>query len=78
MKKRDFGVIRNSILKELSKGEKTLNQISKDTKINWKTVDNHVIFLAANEMVEEVFSSSYVRIYRLSKKGQEAVAKLAN
>ncbi len=69
--KRTFDKIRTNMLICLSKGQKTLNQISKETGINWKTVDNHIVYLVGRGLVTEVFKSSYVRIYELSDEGKE-------
>tara|TARA_Y100000310_G_scaffold345591_1_gene467005 strand:- start:5550 stop:5876 length:327 start_codon:yes stop_codon:yes gene_type:complete len=74
-KKRSFDKIRTNILLNLSKGQKTLNQISKETGINWKTVDNHIVYLVGRGLVTEVFKSSFVRIYELSEEGKEFLLK---
>ncbi len=71
IKKRTFDKIRINILLCLSKGQKTLNQISIETGINWKTVDNHIVYLVGRGLVTEVFKSSFVRIYELSPDGKE-------
>ena len=74
-KKRTFDKIRVNILLSLSKGQKTLNQISQDTGRNWKTVDNHIIYLVGRGLANEVFKSSYVRIYELSEEGKKFLLK---
>jgi len=74
-RKRTFDKIRTNILLCLSKGQKTLNQISSETGINWKTVDNHIIYLVGRGLVTEVFKSAYVRIYELSEEGKEHLIK---
>ena len=51
------------------------NQISKETSINWKTVDNHLVHLIGKGLVKEVFSSQYVKIVELSDKGKEHIAQ---
>ena len=70
-KKRRFGELRDIILKGLKKGRKTVNQISQETGINWKTVDNHLIFLVGKGMVSVVYSSPYVKIFELSEEGKK-------
>ncbi len=70
-KKRNFIEIRELILKSLSTGRKTVNELSKDSGINWKTVDNHLVYLLGKGMVTEVFSSPYVKIYEINDKGRE-------
>lgn len=71
--KRTFNEIRKKILKDLKKGQKTVNQISSETGINWKTVDNHITYLIGKGFAEVVFESRYVRIYQISDKGKEVV-----
>ena len=69
--KRTFSDIRDLILKTLSSGKKTVNQISGDSGINWRTVDNHIIHLIGKGLVSTVFSSPYVKIFELTEDGQE-------
>ena len=76
MKKRRFVELRNKILKFLqNKKQFTLNHIARSTKINWKTVDNHLTYLVGRGLVKEVFSSPYVRIFEITEKG---LAQLKN
>jgi predicted transcriptional regulator len=70
-KKRRFGELRDIILKNLRGGKKTVNQISQETGINWKTVDNHLVYLVGREMAIIVYSSPYVKIFELSGSGKE-------
>ena len=69
--KRTFDEIRNSILLSFASGQKTINQISSDTQINWKTVDNHLVHLVGKRLVREAFSSTYVRIFELTAFGKD-------
>jgi predicted transcriptional regulator len=73
--KRTFEEIRKDILKSLSVGQNTINHISHETDINWKTVDNHLVYLIGRGLVKEVFSSDYVRIVELTDEGKEYVMK---
>ena len=73
--KRTFYEIRNSILLSLATGQKTINQISSDTKINWRTVEHHLIYLSGKSLVREAFSSAYVRIYELTAFGKDHLRK---
>ena len=76
MKKRKFTEIRHFILNYLkNKKQSTLNNIARSTKINWKTVDNHLTYLVGKGLVKEVFSSPYVRIYEITEKGLEHLKK---
>ncbi len=76
MKKRRFQELRNSILNLLkNKKEFTLNQISRSTKINWKTVDNHITYLIGKGFVKEIFSSPYVRIVQITERGLKYLKK---
>ncbi|MBI2653054.1 ArsR family transcriptional regulator [Candidatus Woesearchaeota archaeon] len=69
--KRTFVEIRNSILLSLASGQKTINQISSETQINWKTVERHLIYLIGKGWVREAFSSAYVRIFELTAFGKD-------
>lgn len=76
MKKRRFKILRHSILNLLkNKKEFTLNQIARSTKINWKTVDNHTIYLIGKGFVKEVFHSPYVRIVQITERGLKQIKK---
>jgi len=74
--KRTFEEIRELILVELAKGKRTLNQLAKESGINWKTTDNHLTYLIGKSLVIEVFNSPYVRIFELTEKGKGYVALL--
>ena len=71
--KRTFKEIREKMLLALSKGQLTVNEIAKQAKINWKTVNNHLIYLTGRGFVKEVFSSPYVRIYELTEQGKNFI-----
>ena len=73
--KRTFDKIRDCILISLASGQKTINQISGETQINWKTVERHLIYLIGKGWVREVFSSAYLRIFELSAFGKDYVRK---
>ena len=69
--KRTFIELRNSIILTLASGQKTINQIASETGINWKTVENHLVYLAGKGWVREVFTSAYVRIFELTAFGKD-------
>ena len=73
--KRRFIEIRNSILLSLATGQKTINQISSETQINWKTVERHLTYLIGKGWVREAFSSAYVRIFELTAFGRDYVRR---
>ena len=73
MEKRRFGDIRKNILLSLAGQRNTINDISKKTKTNWKTVENHLNYLRGRGLVNEAFSSEYVRIFELTPEGQEFI-----
>lgn len=62
--KKTFKEIRAIILKDLAKGERTVNQIAESTGLTWRSVDNHMIYLCGLGKAEPVFISKYVKIYR--------------
>jgi len=66
-KKRTFNVLRKEILKELSKGERTVNQLAKATGIEWRSVDRQLIYLIGMGKVRPVIETSYVKIYKLAE-----------
>lgn len=66
-KKRTFKVLRREILKELRKGERTVNQIAKATGIEWRSVDRQLIYLIGTGQVTPVLQTSYVKIYKLAE-----------
>ena len=74
--KRTFSDIRDLILASLYDGKKTVNQLSAETNINWKTVDNHLIYLVGKGMAQVVFSSPYVKIFELTETGKDYVEYL--
>lgn len=74
--KRTFIELRDLIFLTLQDGRKTINQISNDSDINWRTVEKHLTYLIGKRMVNEVFSSEYVRIFELTKVGQNYLNEL--
>ena len=73
--KRTFIDIRNLILISLASGQKTINQISTEAQVNWKTVERHLIYLIGRGWVREVFSSAYVRVFELTAFGKDYLRK---
>ena len=71
LSKRTFEHIRLCIIFTLYSKEKTINTISTETGINWKTVESHLVYLLGKKFVEDVYSSEYARIFRLSDRGKE-------
>ena len=71
--KRTFSEIRDSIILSLASGLKTINQISSDTRINWKTVQHHLVYLVGKGLAREVVSSAFVRIFELTEFGKDYV-----
>ena len=74
--KRTFTDIRDLILRTIGERKKTVNQISAEGGINWRTVDNHLIYLLGKGLVRTVFSSPYVKIFELSEDGKEYLKHL--
>jgi DNA-binding transcriptional ArsR family regulator len=70
VKKKTFKKIRKIILDDFANGERTVNQISENTGLTWRTVDNHLIYLIGTGKVEPVFISKYVKIYKLKEVAQ--------
>ncbi|HSU72410.1 MAG TPA: hypothetical protein VLJ21_01000, partial [Candidatus Binatia bacterium] len=57
--KRKYAELRQLILTNLSAGQKTVNQVATETGINWRTVDNHLVYLTGRGFLREVFNSPY-------------------
>lgn len=74
--KRTFSELRNRILLALADGQKTTNQISIKSGINWRTVESHLTYLLGKGLVREVLKSEYVRIFRLTDDGELYVKEL--
>ena len=53
--RRTFKQIRHLILVSLYSGRKTINQISNNIGVNWKTVENHITHLVGKALIKEVF-----------------------
>ncbi len=70
IQKRTFSNIRRELLSCLSQGNKTINQLSSETEINWKTVNNHLIYLVGRRYAKEVLTTPYVRIFEITKEGK--------
>ena len=74
-KRKTYPKIRQLILNEFSKGERTVNEIAQNTGLTWRTVDGHIIWLIGKGIIEPVFVSSYVKIYR---KRETEISKTVN
>ena len=73
--KRRFDELRFLILSGLGGGQKTVNQLSRDVGINWRTVDNHLIYLVGKGYAGTVFTSPYVKIYEITDAGRALLAQ---
>lgn len=74
-KRRSFDWIRNEILSVLAMGRVTVNEISKKTEINWKTVDNHLVYLCGRGWAAKVFDSPSIKIFELTDEGREHIER---
>ncbi len=54
----------------LYSGKKTINQVANESGINWRTVEKHLTYLIGKKIVNELFSSEYVRILELTENGK--------
>ncbi len=73
IQKRTFSNLRNELIVSLSRGNKTINQLSNETRINWKTVNNHLIHLVGRGLAKEVLTTPYARIFEITKHGKESL-----
>ena len=69
--KRTFVELRLRILLTLTEQSRTINDIAGKSGINWRTVELHLTHLLGKRMVEEGFSSQYVRIFAITLRGKE-------
>jgi len=74
--KRTFGELRDIIMVTLSKGKMTINHIANESGVNWRTVEKHLTYLIGKRMVEELFSSEYIRIFELTDQGRVYVEQV--
>ena len=74
-KRRSFADLRFDILEQLCNDRNTVNGIAKSTSINWKTVDNHLIYLIGRGYAEKVFDSEFVKIFSITEQGQEVLVR---
>lgn len=72
--KRTFVELRLRILIALADSNRTINDLSVRTGINWRTVELHLTYLLGKKFVEEIFSSQYVRIFGITARGREHLA----
>jgi len=75
-KRRSFDGIRLDILVALQTGRTTVNEISRRTDINWKTVDNHLIYLCGCGWAQKVFDSPNIKIFEITEEGNERVERM--
>ena len=71
--KRSFKEIRLKMLRELAKGQKTINELAGSADVNWKTTSKHLIYLVGMGYATEIFNSPYVRIFAITEKGRGKV-----
>lgn len=74
-KRRSFDGIRIEILSVLAMGRLTVNEISRRTEINWKTVDNHLVYLCGRGWAQKVFDSPSIKIFELTEDGKERIER---
>lgn len=69
--RRSFDGIRFDLLEALNEKRTTVNELSKKTKINWKTVDNHLVYLCGRGWAEKVFDSPTIKIFEITETGKD-------
>jgi len=67
--KRTFDLLRLMILISLKEKPLTINQISRKTGINWRTVDNHITYLLGSCLLKQVMFCDYVKIVEITPAG---------
>ncbi len=73
--KRTFKEIRKDILINLGSEVCSINYISKNINVNWRTVEKHLVYLVGRGYVEKIYSCEYVRLLKRTESG-EALAIL--
>jgi len=74
--RRSFDGIRFDILDALNEKRTTVNDLSKKTSINWKTVDNHLVYLCGRGWAEKVFDSPTIKIFEITETGKDRLELL--
>lgn len=75
-RKRTFEELRLRILLALAARNRTINDIAVQSGINWRTVELHLTHLLGKKLVEEIFSSQYVRIFTITPRGREVLQQI--
>lgn len=71
--KRTFSILREKILLSLAEEKRTINDISKTAQMSWRTAESHLNYLSGRRLVNEAYSSEYVRIFEITPQGEEYV-----
>jgi len=61
--------IRFLILTALKNKNKSIHEISRIAKVNWRTTELHLTFLKGKEFVTEVFRHHQLRVFGITKLG---------
>ncbi|MFH1316131.1 MAG: winged helix-turn-helix domain-containing protein [Candidatus Woesearchaeota archaeon] len=69
--KRSFSYLRHLILIALLDGTQSINQVSNNSGINWKTVENHMPYLVGKGFVNTLHRSNYLTLCELTEKGRK-------
>jgi predicted transcriptional regulator len=73
--KRTYRIIRHDLLTSLASGQKNINQLANTSGINWKTTQNHLIYLCGFRFARVVVNLPQVKIYEITERGMEELAK---
>ncbi len=75
IERRTFEQIRKTLIRELAKGDKNLNQLARASEVNWKTAENHLIYLIGKGYAIKTIDSPYVKVFRITDKGNKVKNK---
>jgi len=75
-KKRTFTEIQLVILRKLRTKQKTVYQIAKQTKTDFRTVRHQLILLRGQGYIDLVFSLNHIKVFAITELGNKYLRKL--
>ncbi len=75
-KKRKFKAIQLVILRKLRTKQRTIYQIAKQTKTDFRTIRHQLILLRGQGYVELAFELAHIKVFAITKQGYKYLRKL--
>ena len=67
------GITRGRIIETLSKTPLNMNQLAKNLKLDYKTIQHHIAILLENSVISAIHKGSYGAMYYLSSDMEENI-----